>query len=1128
MSIKENDKLIKEMNVNYAYPTYEDMDFQFKIYNKREYYFNKASSVQQLKSYSDIKDYRDAECNDTKFKLKTQQSLLNNFIESNTPYKGLLIFHGVGTGKTCIALTIAENFKPMIKKYNTKIYVLLSGPLIKEQWKSQLVKTCARDTYLKNYNEKATYLSTYEKNKLIKEAKAEAMQYYRFMSLRSFQKKVLGQKIIDKTDSASGTKKIFKKTAEGELERDIAIDKIDSLNNTLLIIDEAHNLTGNEYGDSVKKIINNSVNLRILLLTATPMKNIGEDIIDLINLLRPMNDQIIRDKIFINSGYNLSFKDDGKEYLKKMLNGYVSYFRGANPITYAEAIDQGEIPPGLIFTKVIRCYMENFQLSAYKNIIEKQNDALDRKSQAIANFVFPFFNEDKKIVGVSGENSINNIRNQLKSNSKLLLDKINVELYNNKYNNPIPLLINNEKDKSISGSIYKEENLKQYSIKFYQCLMNLKDVVNGKKGSGTIFIYSNLVRIGIDIFKEILLANGYLEFNINKTYNIIDTTIDSLTGIPYKEFIKHNDISLFYPATFITFTGKQEDEEIAEVKIMILENHFNVIDNKDGKYIKIILGSRVMNEGITLKNIKEVHILDVYYNFGRLYQVVGRAVRSCVHYDITSDINPYPKVLVYKYVISLPSNELSSEELLYQKAEFKYILVKEIERILIEISIDCPLNHNANIFPEEVEKYNNCIEIRDYQNLSKTQKEKALLCPVSCQFQKCDYKCSSTLLNKKYYHNNTYKDLTKNELDYTTFATDLKRIEINFIKNKIKNLYKFNYVYTLEELINLIKKEYTDDKIMLFENYFLYQALTELLPVDENDFNNFQDIIYDKFNKPGYLIFRDKYYIFQPFNLNENISMLYRSSYENNYYNSISLKNYIESLNLNNMESIIDVNNDKKNEYSYDFSNLEYYSTKPEFTYVGIIDKEPTNNKYTFDKKNDIFKIRYARDNILTKKKGVGIPSLKGATCTTSSNKDVLFKIAQKIGIINITKDTKINLCTLIEKRLLFLEKYSKTEDDNKYTYMIIPKNHPLYPFPYNLEDRMMYHFNNIQNKITFNLNYLIINNENGIFNDIRDKNLPKYTLYITNNPNDLVDYKQYLEEEKFEFINDKWQITVE
>ena len=35
----------------------------------------------------------------------------NEFINPKTPYKGLLIYHQIGAGKTCAAISIAENWK---------------------------------------------------------------------------------------------------------------------------------------------------------------------------------------------------------------------------------------------------------------------------------------------------------------------------------------------------------------------------------------------------------------------------------------------------------------------------------------------------------------------------------------------------------------------------------------------------------------------------------------------------------------------------------------------------------------------------------------------------------------------------------------------------------------------------------------------------------------------------------------------------------------------------------------------------------------------------------------------------------------------------------------------------------
>ena len=93
-----------------------------------------------------------------------------------------------------------------------------------------------------------------------------------------------------------------------------------------------------------------------------------------------------------------------------------------------------------------------------------------------------------------------------------------------------------------------------------------------------------------------------------------------------------------------------------------------------------------MNEGITLKNTKEIHILDVHYNLGKLEQVIGRGIRMCMHQDLVTNEYRYPEVNVYRYVVSL-KNKLSTDENLYKKAELKYLLVKETEKVLKQLLI---------------------------------------------------------------------------------------------------------------------------------------------------------------------------------------------------------------------------------------------------------------------------------------------------------------------------------------------------------------------------------------------------------------------------------------------------------
>jgi superfamily II DNA or RNA helicase len=1134
------DDLKKIMKINYSYPEQSDPHFQRKMYKKREFYYHKIPPRDVIIDYQDIKKFRDTVCGGN-FRLRSQQSLLANFLNPDTPFRGVLIYHGVGTGKTCGAVAIAENFKDQVRKYGTKIHILVSGPLIKENWKDEIIK-CTKETYLKDITINAGYIDENEKQKQLKQAKQLAQQFYRIMSYRSFYKKVLGQKISDKKFDEKKIKKTYRRTAEGDFERDLAIDKIDSLNNTLLIIDEAHNITENEYGNAVQKIIENSKNLKIVLLTATPMINFADEIIQLLNYIRPIEDPMHREMIFTSDkSHTMAFKPHGREYLQKMASGYVSHFRGLNPLTFAQGVDMGEIPTELLFTKLYRCDMLQFQLDTYIDILSTQDDSLDRKSQAVSNFCFPGLSSDKKeIVGYFGKEGMDTIKTQLKTNKQQLQKMINEKFFDNKLdqNN---IIRDAESTKSITGLILKKENIKYFSIKFYNALVNL-DQLYTKKGLGIAFIYFNLVKVGIDLFTEVLQMNGYLEYNEEGNYNINDDTIDALTGRTHLIMKSEYPSEPFFPATYITMTGKGEDsnDQMPEIKKKILDNVFNNVNNKDGRFIKLVLGSKVMNEGITLENVAEVHIMDVYYNLGKVHQVIGRALRECKHYKITNDDNRFPKVNIYRYVVSIEGrSELTTEEQMYQKAEQKYLLIKDTERALKEVAFDCPINYHGNIFPEEIRDYKNCVDADMLVKMTAEERKDVQICPSQCDFKKCTFKCFDDKLNLKYYDatKGIYRRITKEKLDFSTFTNVLAKNEINFAKDKIKELFRFRYVYTLDECVNKIRKSYTGEKRNLFEDFFVFKALDELIPITENDFNNYSDTIYDKFNVPGYLIYRSKFYIFQPFEQNEDAPMYYRSTYNSELFNDLSLYTYLKStqiLDIVEHEASEEENEKtiKKKKDMYNFKNvIEYYESKTEYDYVGIIDKSSFNKRSVDEDIPDTFKLRIRREKILKKKRGTGIPSITGSVCETSKKKKELINIAKQLDIKidkSIDKEeSRVSVCKLIRNRLLYLEKYSTTKDNNKFTYLIVPSNHPIYPFPLNLEDRIVHILKQLEKKIPFKIEHKVEKLGNGIFEGSRDKKLPTYLLKIPITK-DLNKFDGYFKSLQFKIENSSYTILIE
>ena len=1037
------------------YPEENNKNLQSILYKKRELYSHKTPTRPELDTYEKLEKYRGKICRPSGEMLE-HQALLANFLNPDTPYKGVLGFHGTGTGKTRMGISVSLKFIPLVQRYGTKIYILVPGPLLKESWKDELINGTGDFFITKNKN--YVQLNDEEKAKQRKQYLQTIMQYYVIMSYKTFYKKVLGEKIREtEITNDNKIKSSYKKTDDGEYEREIGIDRLYNLNNTLIIADEAHNLTGNTYGEAFMKIIKNSINLKILLLTASPMKNLAYEIVELLNFIRPINYPIDKDKIFTsNRNYTMQFKDGGLEYLKNMCRGYVSSLRGADPATFAKRVDMGIKPKGLLFTKIIKSYMNKFQLDTYNTSIKEiteEADALDKSSSAVANFVFPGLDKDRKsIIGLYGVNGLNEFINQMKNHSEKINNLVAKDIL--KSDKSTDLISLNDTSKNISGNILLRDNLKYFSTKFYNAIndifINLFDKNKFKKPR-TGFIYCNQVVVGIDIFEEILIRNGFLKYDENKNnYSIKNDTICYHCSNPFSEHT-HEKTHSFSPATFLVVTGGSNEESIdnaSENNKRIISSTFNNDENIEGKNIKLILGSKVMNEGISLFNVYTVQILDVYYNFGRVDQVIGRAIRWCSHFNLMTKENPYPEVLVYKYAISFKndSDGLTSEEILYQKAEKKYLIIKKVEKCLRENAIDCPLNYQANIFKEEIINNKKCLYPND--DFAKVElKDTNNICPAICDFNNCYFKCSDELLNSKYYDPGRlmYKNLANKNLDYSTFTNFLAKSELDFAKKKIRELFMMSYVYNLQTIINYVRESYPSNKKDLFDDFFVQKALDELIPVTENDFNNFKDIIYDKNNRLGYLIYLDGYYLFQPFDEKETTPIYYRTNIIINPKSKLSLSNYLKNNNLivtSDIESV---------EYNFD-SVMDYYDNRKEFEYVGIIDQQEKKNKNT-QEFIDVFKVREKRSKILNKKRGTGIPSLKGAVCVTAKSKEYLLNISKILKMkVDDNSFTRDGICDLIKNKLIDLEKYSTGK--NKMTYIIIPYNHPIHKFPLNIEDR--------------------------------------------------------------------------
>ena len=275
----------KDINEDFKhYPSYEDNKFNEKIFYKKEFLINK--SLKKTKKVN-LDELSKKECGNTNFfKLSNSQKFIKSFISPNTPYNSVLLFYGTGVGKTCSSISVVEQYMPELVKSNKKVYILLNPSIkanfIKNIFNIEKLKAgmsenqCTGTKYLDmiSYNSKMSIEETNKKISQIINSRYKFMGYQEFANfIERLEYRNLG-------------------SLSEEMKVKIINTKIKQLfSDSIMIIDEAHNIK--EAGTKQEKIlppileriVKISENMKLILLTATPMFDNSKEIRFLINLL---------------------------------------------------------------------------------------------------------------------------------------------------------------------------------------------------------------------------------------------------------------------------------------------------------------------------------------------------------------------------------------------------------------------------------------------------------------------------------------------------------------------------------------------------------------------------------------------------------------------------------------------------------------------------------------------------------------------------------------------------------------------------------------------------------------------------------------------------------------------------
>jgi len=516
-------------------------------------------------------------CFPTKFTFQNPQLFVGEYINPVTPYKGLLLYHKIGAGKTCAGVKICEEWK-----HKKNIFVVVPASLVGNFYK-ELRSECAGEEYISNKDRKRLSELNPDKEEykeIIANTKKRIDKYYNIMSYHKFV--------------------------------DLASDKQINLKNSLLLIDEVQNIvseTGSFYQTFLKAINSAPKDLRVVLLSATPIFDRPMELGLTLNLLRPeddfpigskFNEMFIKMKRTKTGEVKYELKNVNK--LKDMLSGYISYFKGA---------------PDHVFPKknlkLVKCKMSRFQYEAYRTVMEQEG------------------------YGRFGESDILDLPNNFLIGPRLISNVA----YPNKG-------INEDGFDSFKGKTLDYDMLKIYSIKFYKIMKKIKSC------KGTVFVYSS--------FKE---------------YGGLKSFIKVLEYHKYKNFNEHGKGKLRYAV----WSGDEKHETKELIK-----DFFNKKENEDGSMLKVLLGSPSIKEGVSLLRVKQVHIMEPYWNMSRLEQIIGRAIRFCSHKDVAF-VDREVKVYIY-IAVGLKNTENTVDKHIMSLAFKKKELIDLFENVMKEMAVD--------------------------------------------------------------------------------------------------------------------------------------------------------------------------------------------------------------------------------------------------------------------------------------------------------------------------------------------------------------------------------------------------------------------------------------------------------
>jgi hypothetical protein len=536
--------------------------------------------------------------------------------------------------------------------------------------------------------------------------------------------------------------------------------------------------------------------------------------------------------MFISSTNFASLNEDTKNMFQRRILGLVSYYIGATPDKFAQkTVHYVDIPMEAYHQEIYNYYeaieekLEKQMMKMSRGRVGDQMSTYSSYTRQSCNFVFPNISDK-----VNGEKRPRPGAFRIKETDAVLIDEgKNLEKKNElikskvevlEYLKAIRMFVNSfidylkdifRKDKDSGHTImddiktfrteydgsfsafYESEKTKSKLFEaMYMCSPKIMRIIfNILKTKGTVMIYSNYVEMeGLQMIKIYLSFFGFLSVDDDKEF---DKTKPSSTDKLEKDGYRYCE-----------FHGGIE-RDVRKVNKEI----FNKKENAYGKFIKIIMISPAGAEGINLNNVRQVHILEPYWNEVRIEQVVGRALRFCQHRDLPMEER---KVDIFRYKMVRKNKKQTTDEKLEDISRKKNNLLMSFIEAVKEAAVDCELFKAHNMMGS---KYK-CFQFNE---------ESLFEQPVGPSFQsKFEY-------DQKIDNGSNAKNSSRIKIQVRKIKAVKKIDESSYSKEKYYWFYETSgiiYDYELNYPVGKVEKDANNQYVMLDNDTFIIGEVIDI------------------------------------------------------------------------------------------------------------------------------------------------------------------------------------------------------------------------------------------------------------------------------------------------------------